>query len=225
MYRARESDRVLTRWRWSALLGLATLIIAIGFAAVPGIDACGPAISAGQWVDFQNSGVLRAATTQRAVCVGALKASMWLDAIAFIPAYAAFLSTALLAAGAGRRAILLAGIGSLIVGVISDQVEGVRLLGILNALPGTTEMIAASQKARHAKEAFLQLSTLVVGTAMILHPGSLRLAGIGVVAASALALLGTLVGFAYGENGLLIAWLILFLVAAFHGFRKGHGHH
>jgi hypothetical protein len=208
----------MTLWRWCALFGVLTIIVALSFGAVPDIDACGPAKGAGQWVDFQD--VNRAADVAALIrpdCadrfVPALRASMWLDALVFIPIYGAFLILAMGALRNGSNAVLTMAFVTLIGGMAADQIEGIRLLSILQSLPGTDSMALSVAHARGTKELLLALATLLLGVAMIGKPGWLKAAGCIITAASILAMAGTVFGLAAGRVGLLLGWLCLTIVA------------
>ncbi len=208
----------MTLWRWCALFGVLTILVALSFGAVPDIDACGPAKGAGQWVDFQD--INRAsdvAALIRPDCadrfVPALRASMWLDAVVFIPVYGAFLIFALGALRGNRNKILTAAFLILIGGMAADQIEGIRLLAILGSLPGTDSMALGVAHARGTKELLLALATLLTGIALVRRGGWLKAAGGVIAAASMLALAGTAFGFDAGRAGLLIGWLSLAIIA------------
>jgi hypothetical protein len=214
----------MTLWRWCALFGVLTIVIALSFALVPDISACGPAKGAGQWVDFQNiNRAADVATLIRPDCadrfVPALRASMWLDAVVFIPIYGSFLILAMGALRGGKNALLTAAFVALIGGMIADQIEGIRLLAILAALPGTDMMAAGVAHARGAKQVLLALATLLIGATMIGKTGWLKAAGGVIAAVSLLAIAGTMFRLDAGGVGLLIGWLGLAIVALVESLR------
>jgi hypothetical protein len=215
----------LTLWRAAAVAALLTILVALGFGFVPGINACGPEAS---WVAFQK--VDSPAAVAKLICgqpafVPALRASMWLDALVFIPAYAAFLGLVFGALRPVPRPIWLLGMFALVMGVVADQIEGFRLLAILDALPGTQNMTDAVNAATLGKKLGLSLITLLIGLLLLRDHGAVRLLG-AVIAlgglAAAIASFGGSLG-AYGvlinQYGLLIAWLALAIVTGIKGFR------
>ncbi len=213
----------MTLWRWCAGFGLLTIVLAASFALVPDIDACGPPKGAGQWVDFQNiNNVDDVRALIRPDCaarfVPALKSSMWFDALVFIPVYGAFLGLAIFCNRKNRTKAALITSCVLFAGVVADQVEGLRLLGILNSLPGTDDMTQDSRNARIAKEALLILATLGVGTLLFQERGTVRVLSVCVIAGCVLGFLGLMLQTALGEMGLLVAWLALFGAAVVKSF-------
>jgi hypothetical protein len=224
VYRTREKP--LTLWRAAAVAALLTILVALGFGLVPGINACGPDAS---WVAFQT--VDSPAAVSKRLCdqpafVPALRHSMWLDALVFIPVYAAFLGLVFRALRPVPRPIWLLGIAALAVGVVADQVEGFRLLAILDALPGTQTMIDGVNVATLVKKLGLSLITLAIGLLLIRERSVVRLLG-AVIALSGLTAAIASFGGAFGaygalinQYGLLIAWLALAIVTAINGFRR-----
>jgi hypothetical protein len=224
MYRARED--CMTIYRWAAVAALLTIIVALAFPAISGIGACG---KSGSWVAFQMvASVAEVNAMIRPDCanafVPALRKSMWLDSLAFIPVYAAFLGLVLYTLKPMPRIAWLLGITVLTIGVVADQVEGFRLLAILDALPGTEAMIVNANAATLAKKLGLSLATLVIGLLLIRERSAVRLFG-GVTAVGGLAVVLASVGVSFGAHeqliskfGLLIAWLVLAIVAGLKAF-------
>jgi hypothetical protein len=212
-------------WRLCAGFGLLTIALATGFSLVPDIDACGPAKGAGQWVDFQNiNSVSDVRTLIRDECaerfVPALKFSMIIDAVAFIPAYLGFLGLAIWASARRMTFMACMSLALLTLGIIADQWEGLRLLDILNRLPGTDAMTTASSQARMAKELFLALSTIGIGALFARHGGRMRFGGWIVVLGGVIAITGFVLSADWGETGLLLAWLAVFGVAAMNAIKR-----
>jgi hypothetical protein len=218
----------MTIWRWAALAALLTVAVALAFAAIPGIGACG---ASGSWVAFQKvSSVAAVDAMVRPDCahafVPALRQSMWFDALVFMPVYGAFLALTFRALKPLPRLAGLAGAAALMLGLVADQVEGFRLLAILDAMPGTQAMIDGANAATFAKKICLSFATLVIGLLVIRDRGAVRLFG-AVAAASALAVaLASLasnlgdIGEPVSQYGLLVAWLALAFVAGIKGFRR-----
>lgn len=208
---------MMTAWRWAALGAAATIFIGMSFGMVPGIDACGPPSGAGPWATFQTiASVADVRAMIRPDCaatfVPALRMSMWLDSLAFIPAFTLLLSAVVIAIRPPRWLL----IGTLIIlagGAIADQLEGFSLLAILNALPGTADGVSSVVTAHIVKKCLLALTTAGVGLAVMLVPGWRRLAG-GIALLGGLAALANLVvHIGGGEAGLLVSWLALSVVA------------
>ncbi len=207
----------MTPWRLSMIGAIATLLVGLAFRFVPNIDACGPAQGAGQWVDFQNiDSINTVADLIRPECeagiIPALKASMWLDALVFIPAYMLFLG-ALLIALHPPRWLLFTGLSLLLMGMLADQLEGYRLLGILNAVPGNVDDIRAVIHMRTAKELLLQLATTSIGLMLLPLWGWRKMVGGAILLVCTASLIATIAGLGIGEWGLLLAWLMLTIVA------------
>jgi hypothetical protein len=225
MHRAGEEP--LTLWRAASATALLTILVALAFPAVPGINACG---ASGSWVAFQMVSSVAAVTAMiRPDCanafVPALRHSMWLDSLAFIPVYGAFLALVLFALKPLSRVAWLAATVALAIGIVADQVEGFRLLAILDALPGTDAMIDGANAATLAKKLGLSLATLMIGLLLLRERGAGRWLG-AIAALGGLAVTLASIGTPFGTDGqmisqygLLIAWLALAIVAGFKGFR------
>ncbi len=216
----------MTIWRWAAVAALLTITVAFAFAAIPGIGACG---ATGSWVAFQKVSDVAAVNAMiRPDCaeafVPALRQSMWLDSLVFIPVYAAFLALALCALRPLPRFVWPAGIALLAIGLVADQVEGIRLLAILDALPGTQMMIDSANAATFAKKICLSLVTLMIGLLLVRERRAMRLLG-AITALGGLAVVFASLGNSFGDAGeqisqygLLIAWLALAIVTGIKGF-------
>jgi hypothetical protein len=212
----------MTLWRWCAVAGLATLLLTLAFAAVPGITACGPGGAAGPWVDFQNvqspadvEALIRPDCAAR--LTPALKLSMILDAVAFIPAYLAFLISAALAvfkgATTGKQRLMKLAIWVTIGGAVFDQIEGGVLLQILGSLPGSEISIFVVVAANLCKSLALAASSALIGVALFERRGWILVAG-AVIALSGAASFLFRISSAQLAGGLLaISWLVLFLTA------------
>jgi hypothetical protein len=223
MYRAGEKS--LSLWRAAAVAALLTILVALSFGLVPGINACGTEAS---WIAFQKVG--SPAAVAKLICdqpafVAALRKSMWLDALVFIPVYATMLGLAFGALRPVPRPIWLLGVAALTIGIIADQVEGFRLLAILDALPGTQAMTDAVNAATLGKKLGLSLITLLIGLLLARDSGPMRAFGAFIALgglAAAIASFGSALG-AYraliNQYGLLIAWLALAIVTSIKGFR------
>ncbi len=216
----------MTIWRWAGVAALLTIAVALAFAVIPGIDACGVS---GSWVAFQKVASVAAVNAMiRPDCadafVAALRVSMWLDSLAFVPVYGAFLALVLCALKPLPRLVLPAGIATLGIGMVADQIEGFRLLAMLTSMPGTETMINDVNAATFAKKMCLSLVTLMIGLLLIRSHSAVRLLG-AVTTLGGLAVVLTSFGSHFGEvgeqisqYGLLIAWLALAFVTGIKGF-------
>jgi hypothetical protein len=221
----------MTLWRWCAVAGIVSLIVVLSFAAVPGITACGLGGAAGPWVDFQNvQSTADVARLIRPDCaaelVPALKISMVLDAVAFIPAYLAFLITAALAvklsATRSKQRLMKFAILIALLGAVADQIEGGVLLRILGQLPGTETDISILMIANLLKSLALAAASAVIGIALFERRGWTLVAGAVIGLGGSLSFLGRLTSTALAATPLAIAWLALLLTAiAFSVRRKG----
>ncbi|UVO55567.1 hypothetical protein [Sphingomonas sp. SUN039] len=201
----------MTRWRWAALAAVATILTGLSFGLVPASDAC-RAVAAHPWAEFQQVATPHAATTLIDACgAGRLRSGMWIDALAFIPVYAAFLLASLWAARP-QHLVGLAMVALLSVGVFADQIEGFRLLAMIDANGGTTAMVAAANRATFAKELFLAAATGAVGLAVFGMRDWRRYAGALVVAGAAIVVVAL---FTHRPTApvMLVLWLTLAVVA------------
>jgi hypothetical protein len=208
---------LMTTWRWAAVGAAATIIVGTLFGMVPGIEACGPATGAGQWATFQSiASVADVQAMIRPDCaasfVPALRKSMRLDALAFIPAFTLLLGASVIAMRPPRW-LLLASLAALAGGFVADQWEGISLLAILGDVPGTAEQVRAVVLAHIVKKVLLALTTGLIGIALLTMAGRRRWTGIIVVAGALAAMINLISNFSGGEAGLLVSWLALAVVA------------
>ncbi|MDG2534661.1 hypothetical protein P6144_13445 [Sphingomonas sp. HITSZ_GF] len=112
------------------MAGLATLAASMGF---PPVDACGPTHGAGPIIAFElvrNPSQL-AELFGPPSCSGAFQAAQtrasWWDALAFIPAYAAFLALGACAMRNDARRLSLVAVATFLVAALLDQIEGLIL--------------------------------------------------------------------------------------------------
>jgi hypothetical protein len=188
-----------------------TLAVGISFGLVPSSEAC-RAVAPHPWAAFQQISSVEQARTILAACqADHLRAGMWIDALAFIPVYAAFLLAAFWAARA-RHIVALIGVAMLAVGIVADEIEGLRLLGIIDSGATSQALILAANRATFGKDLFLGLATATAGLAFWMMPGWVRAAGALMIAAAVAAVVSTMLG---QSNALLmlIAWLTILFVA------------
>lgn len=209
----------MTAWRWAALGGTATILIGLGFGQVPGIGACGAGDGPSIWGGFQNiTSVADVRAYIRPDCadafIPALRSSMWLDALAFIPAFTLFLG-ALVVAARPPRWHLRVTLVLLAAGFIADQLEGYNLLSILNAFPGTEADVRGVIMANAAKNVLLPLATAGVALAVMRLPGWRRWVGLLTLLGALAALTRSVTDFPPGELGMLVSWLMLAALAVY----------
>jgi len=209
----------MTLWRWASLAGLVTLAISTLFGMIPGIGACGlpgePIIN----FEFVRTPAEVAALfpeTCRVVHVAAQRQGLWLDALAFIPFYAAFLALSLSALrredreGAGRPALL--GIGMTIVAALCDQFEGIQLFHLLDSLPGTQATIDLLIPAVRLKFAFLAIAVAIAGYLHFRRPGWRKAVGAMIAFGGAFALVGLFHDRVWLMSANSLAWFLLLAV-------------
>ena len=149
----------------------------------------------------------------RSTLAAAQRTGLWLDALAFIPAYTAFLALAARALG-GRAAWPL--IGMFVTAGLLDEIEGVLLWRVLATLPGTQPVLDALFWAVRGKFLLLGLGTFALGALLTLRFNRVALPFGLVIAAGGLQAL--LRFFALPSPGMMggftVGWLALFVAAA-----------
>lgn len=214
----------MTLWRWCLGAALLTIVIGLGFAAVPGIDACASTPSGEAWPTLQRAlGPADMAAVILPGCeaalIPALHKSMWLDAVLFIPAYVAFLLAGLLALRPHSPRLFALGAAALLAGVIADQSEGLALRGMLIYWPATVDNFGWLAWSYNAKVFFLGLNALAIGVLLWRVGGWMRLAGAAILVASLAAMTVRVAGDSIAYLGLVGAWLTLALTAFVASFR------
>jgi hypothetical protein len=177
--------RTATAWRLCVLAGLVAFVVSWGFGQIAGLAPCGPTPGGlGSIIGFELArtpaeiAAMFGAEPCRSRLAAAQIDGLWLDALAFIPAYTAFLVLA--AAAACRGWLRKAVVAMLLVAAIGDEIEGLVMAGIMRALPGTVAQLGQLYWAVHIKFALLALATALIGLA-VLRGGSLLAALLGVV--------------------------------------------
>lgn len=206
----------MTRWRWAALAALVTVAAGIGFS-IEYTEPCSY-FTRNPWADFQDVRTTARAAQLVTVCAAELRRGMLLDAMAFIPAFTAFLLASLWAVRP-PRALALATVALLAVGVITDQVEGIRLLALIDAGGHEAAILSAANKASFAKILFLALATAGVAIA-VLRDRRWRSIGGGLAALAALAAVAMTLANRQGSATLGLAWLALAVVALVQSLRR-----
>jgi hypothetical protein len=202
----------MTHWQWAALGAVATILVGLGFDLIP-VEAGCHAIADQAWPALQNATTADRANEIIDACGrGPLRINMWLDALAFIPAFSLLLGGLLIALRPPRW-LLWSGLCALIVGVIADQIEGGLLLGML-AMPAVRDSdVAIMAMAGTVKMLCLALATFAIGFFFAHLPGWRRWAGFVVLIGSIAAMAAEFPTFPSGSMGLLVAWLVLAAVS------------
>lgn len=188
--------RRLTIWQWCGLAFVAVVAIIAAMLRIDGLHACQP----------QGDPILQFELVKTPGEVAALFPSacsaqagmaqargLWLDSLAFIPAYGAALILALLALGQdapARRGFARAGVLLVLVAIAYDQWENSRLLAVLASLPGDQATIDQLVAAPRIKFALLGVVEGMAGWLILGLGGWRRLAGLAAMGGGALTLLG-----------------------------------
>lgn len=206
-------------WRWSLAAGLVAFLCSWTFGRIPGLRPCvdtsghGPIIALELARTPAEVARLFGVEPCRSALLAAQRAALWLDALAFIPTYAAFLCCAgLAAAGRAGRAIAAA----VLAAALLDQAEGVLLWRTLAAFPGEQRVLDALFWAVRGKFLLLALATLAIGGALLRRFRRVTVVfGIVIAAGGTQALLGF---FELPEPGMMggfkVGWLVLLVAAA-----------
>jgi hypothetical protein len=213
-----------TAWRGCAAAGIVAFICSWSFGRIPGLVACGPTGGLQPIIAFEfartpaDIAALFGSEPCTSTLVAAQKTGLLLDGLGFIPAYTAFLILAVIAAGVGSR-VKWPLIAAFAIAALSDEIEGVLLHGILGALPGSPDQIAAMSWAVHVKFALLALGTSVIATLLPKERWPARIVRVAIILGGFGALLG-LVSRAPGVMmlGFTIAWVVLLLTALIASF-------
>jgi hypothetical protein len=199
---------MMTPWRYAALGAVATILVGLSFGQVPAEAGC-HAVAAHPWTALQDATTAEAATRIMDACGrDRLRVSMWLDALAFIPAFGLFLGASLIALRPPRW-LLTSGLAALIAGVIADQIEGGLLLHNLGLPTVSGANVQAVATTGMVKMLCLALATFAIGFFLAHLSGWRRWAGFAVLIGSTLTISAEFIDFPSGSAGLLIAWLVL----------------
>ncbi len=166
--------RPRTAWRLCVLAGLIAFACSSAFGRIPGLVACGSFAGAdgfGPILAFEfartpaDVAALFGSGDCRKTLIDAQASGLWLDSLGFIPGYTVFLVLGAIAAARGwaRRAI----VAGLLIGGLSDEVEGVIMWRIMASLPGTPGQLDALWWAVHIKFALLAAGTAAIGLALV----------------------------------------------------------
>lgn len=220
-------------WIGCAVAGLAAIACAVAFQTIPNLASCGPDHGLGPVMGFElartpgDFAALFGGEPCRSALIEAMRTMLWIDALAFIPAYTALLVFALIALRGNGPKLAAAGIAAALAGALFDEFEGVVSFAILadlsGALPADPAQIAWLAPAVRGKFALLALATMAIGWLLSREGGWWRLSGIVVTTGAALMLVGLAsidLGGLLGLGG-LIAWTWLLGVAVWRALRSG----
>jgi hypothetical protein len=179
-----------TAWRLCALAGLATLLASTAFGWIPDLKPCGDTGGTGAVMAFELARTphdliaLFFGETGRA-CTDRLEAAqvraLWLDSLAFIPSYAAFLALGGLALRPAGARLARAAMIAVLAAALFDQAEGAILSQLVSSPESPPDLFGPLFWAVRAKFALLGLGEILL--ALLL----LRTTWLGRVAAIPLA--------------------------------------
>ena len=215
-------SRTAAWWATCLGAGIATLIVAIGFGVIPNIGGCGPGGDAGAIIAFEivrtpaDVAALFGTEPCRTPFVEAMRLSLWIDALVFIPAYTLFLCAGLMALRSQGPMLTLAGVVCALLAAVFDELEGVQLFTILAALPGEQATIDWLISYVRGKFALLALVALFLGWLMARRGGWMRWTGLLVTIGGAVTMFGLSDDSRAGLLGLggALAWIPLLIAAA-----------
>jgi hypothetical protein len=211
-------------WRLCAMMAGLVIALTVAFAMVPDINACGG--NGDAWPTLQRAEsaadvISRVPPDCQAQIMPALRASMWLDAIAYIPVYGAFLFLALLALRqSGRTPPFFIGVVMLVAGLAFDQWEGVSLLAIINDFPGRADQFPDLIMAYNGKVFFLGATSLVIGVQFLFRSGWMRFVGVLMTAGALASMTVRSFGHQLPYLGLVLCWTSLAITATIIAFRR-----
>ncbi|RYD56726.1 MAG: hypothetical protein EOP60_05000, partial [Sphingomonadales bacterium] len=125
---------------------MATLIVSTAFGRIAGLVPCGPSGGAGAVIALE---LVRSAEQVSALfgsepctsrLIAAQREALWLDLLAFIPAYTAFLALGACALRRSGMVLALVAMSVFLAAGMLDEVEGAVLFKLLGNLPGTQAM-------------------------------------------------------------------------------------
>lgn len=134
----------------------------------PPVDACGPTHGTGPIIAFElvRSPAQLAELFGPASCSGAFQAAQirasWWDALAFIPAYTAFLALGAFALGDNARRLSRIAIAVLLVAALLDQIEGLILFQLAAHWQSPPDLFGALFFTVRPKFALLGIGSLLL---------------------------------------------------------------
>jgi len=195
----------------------------MAFGWIPGLAPCGPTGGLGSIMAFDLArspaevATIFGSGACRATLMAAQVKGLWLDGVAFIPSYTAFLVLAALALRRPAPRLALAAIVAVLMAGLLDEIEGGLLYAILRDLPGSPTLIALLYGEVRAKFALLALGVLLIGWLFVVHrrPGMIVAVPMiggsmfsGVLIASNMYAPALMQGYRWSWTALLVAALI-----------------
>lgn len=211
-----------TAWRWCAAAGLVAFVCSWLFGRIPGLVACGTPSALGPILTFElvrspaDVAALFGGEPCRSALIAAQKTGLWLDTLAFIPAYTAFVwlaARALVAMRVMPTARVI--VAMLLVGAGCDLIENGLLAHILGGLPGDAATIGVLYWMVRTKFFLLSCATLGMGACLLYdHPNwAARIAGGGIGFGGIAGIMGMFHASRDLILGPTIAWVTLLVVA------------
>jgi hypothetical protein len=195
--------------------------VSILFGRIPGLTPCGPSGGAGAVIALelartaQDVTALFGAEPCSGRLVAAQRQALWLDMLAFIPAYTLFLASAAVALRRSGLGFALVGFNLFLFAGAFDAIEGLVLFKLLDDLPGTQRLFDGLFWTVRPKFALLGLGEILVA-AMLWRGALVEKIAAGVMLAGALASLYYLAVAPHDPammTGYTIAWAALLIVA------------
>jgi hypothetical protein len=199
-----------------------TTIISFYFGMIPNIESCAETGgNLGSIIAFEivrapaDVATLFGEEPCRGQFLAAMRHATWVDALAFIPAYSAFLICGMIALRSRGPKIAAAGVAAVLLGALFDQIEGVQLFAIMANLPGEQSTIDLLIPMVRGKFALLSLGALAIGWLIARIGGVWPVVGLIVTAGGAIMLFGTTNDAQTPLLGLggLISWTVLLATA------------
>lgn len=147
------------------MAGLATLAASTGF---PPVDACGPTQGAGPIIALElvRTPAQLAELFGPPACSAAFQAAQWRaswwDALAFIPAYAAFLILGALALRNDARRLSTIAVAALLAAALLDQIEGLVLFQLIPNWQSPPDLFGALFFSVRPKFALLGIGSMLL---------------------------------------------------------------
>ena len=221
-------------WRWCAVAGLATLAVAATFGRVPGLVPCAPSGEAmtgggGAMIALELARSAADVTTLfgsepcRSALIAGQRQALWLDMLAFIPAYAVFLLSAVVALRRSGLGLAMLGLNLVMIAATLDLLEGAILFRILAEFPGGERQFTGLFWMARPKFALLALAEVLLAT-MLWRGAAVAKVAAGIMAAGGVVALAYLFRAPHDPammRGHMLAWGALLVVAAIGALRPG----
>lgn len=208
-------------WRWCALAGLATLVVAVLLGRVPGLTPCGGTSTAGAVIALE---LARSAADVTALfgsepctsrLIAAQRHALWIDMLAFIPAYGVFLLSAVMALRGAGLGMAMFVFNLFMIAVTLDFLEGAILFKLLANLPGEARQFTGLYWMVRPKFALLGVGEIALALMLWRGAAPAKIAA-GVIAAGGVVALTYLFRDPHDPammTGHTVAWSALLVVA------------